>query len=173
MDLGSKLAAKQSLNLDLPSIFNSSAANPYLRHITGDQFQALLKYHHACGQAACAAGRLLPWTDAEYAWNKCTAGSCEACPHYRDIPGRGRVVPRAWVFTYLDEAGAALEQRPGANVQNPTLLVAAQSKVMSCPNGAYGTSSCRNHGLQDLSKFVTDTYVPAVNEAIQGVTLQI
>ncbi|KAK6988059.1 hypothetical protein R3P38DRAFT_3098070 [Favolaschia claudopus] len=172
-----KLAAKQALNLDLPSIFNSTAANPYLRHITGDQFQALLIYHHACGKAAAAAGRLLPWSDAEYAWNKCTVTSCAACGQYSEIPGRGRVVPRAWIFTYLDEASAALKQRPGANVQNPALLVGAQSKAMSCSSSSHGgyhaTSPCRSHGLQDLSKFVTDKYVPAVNEAIKGVLLQI
>ncbi|KAK6980639.1 hypothetical protein R3P38DRAFT_3117470, partial [Favolaschia claudopus] len=118
-----KLAAKQALTLDLPSIFNSTDSLPHLRHISGDQFQALLRYHHACGVEASEASTDLPWSDAEYAWNKCNISSCTPYSFHDDIPGVGRVVSCAWIFTYLDEAAVALKEKRVRMCRTPRFLL--------------------------------------------------
>ncbi|KAK7013010.1 hypothetical protein R3P38DRAFT_3008008 [Favolaschia claudopus] len=160
-----KDAARQSLTFDIQWLIGRNSS--HLKYITGHNYQALLRYHAACSQAASSAGRLLPWADAEYTWIHCT--TCAAHPAKRSVPGlEGRIAPRAWIFQYLDDAAAVLKQKPGANVKDPGLVVGAHHKIMACHN-----LSCRINGLRDLSKFIAEKYVPAINEAINAVPLRI
>ncbi|KAF7345764.1 hypothetical protein MVEN_01597000 [Mycena venus] len=161
-----RAAAKDSLKLSLTTLFNDTNSTPQLKHVTADRFQALLRYHHACGLAASLAGRLLPWSDAKYSWLKCT--NCAAYTLEYDVPGlTRRVTPRAWIFHYLDEASSILKEKPAASVQDHQILLASQVKATAC------SSFCRYDGLSDFATFVAEKYVPAVNAAIEGVSLDI
>ncbi|KAF8132255.1 hypothetical protein K438DRAFT_1998554 [Mycena galopus ATCC 62051] len=130
-----KAAARESLKLAFSRVLHNTSCTPQLKHISAHHFQGLLRYHDACGVAASSAGRLLPWSDAKYLWIGCT--SCE--PHkvantlLKPVGGvTRRVTPRAWIFQYLDEAGAALKDTPRANIQDISLLVKAQGNASAC-----------------------------------------
>ncbi|KAF8177300.1 hypothetical protein K438DRAFT_2022272 [Mycena galopus ATCC 62051] len=162
-----KAAAKESLKLNFSALFTDKSSAPQLRHISADYFQALLGYHHACGLAAASAGRLLPWSDAQYAWIRCTI--CEAYSLEYDVTSLGRrVTPRTWIFQYLDEKAAILKDFPRASVQDPSSLVATQTKAT---NNCHDI--CRREGLRDLAKFIAEKYVPAINAAIEAVPLNL
>ncbi|KAJ7817899.1 hypothetical protein B0H14DRAFT_3877242 [Mycena olivaceomarginata] len=161
-----KAAAKQSLQLNLRTLVNDISSAPQLKHISADQFQALLRYHDACGDAASSSGRLLPWSDAQYKWIRCSR--CASYTSECAVPGlTSRVVPRAWIFHYLDEAASMLKETPGGNVQDPVLLAAAQSEAGACPG------TCRTGGSRELAIFVAEKYLPAVKAAIDAVPLEI
>ncbi|KAK7013017.1 hypothetical protein R3P38DRAFT_3008039 [Favolaschia claudopus] len=165
-----KDAARQALTLDLH--FLISAKSPHLERITGQQFQSLQRYHVECSKAASAAGRSLIWTDTEYAWRECT--SCEPYALERIVTvGPPLIIKaRAWIFRYLDDAAALLKEKPAANVKDDALIVGVHKKIVAC--GQSGRPSpCQNKGLQDLFKFITEKYIPAINEAIEAVPLRI
>ncbi|KAF7371352.1 BTB domain-containing protein [Mycena sanguinolenta] len=144
-----KAATKQSLNFTRATLFNDST---------------LLRYHHTCGRAASSV-KLLGVSDHRYSWYTCT--SCPAHTSSYSPPPFGMNTPRAWIFQYLDEMSSKLKDTPGANVQDPSILLAAQVKAASCKG------NCRQDGLRDLIRFVTEKYEPAVKAAIEAVRLEI
>ncbi|KAJ7731321.1 hypothetical protein DFH07DRAFT_894747 [Mycena maculata] len=160
-----KMAARRCLKLHLNSLFLPDMSR-YLRNISAHHYLALLVYHHACGAAASSAARLLPWGKAEWAWIACV--SCTAYTLQYNVPGlTGQRIPRAWIFDYLDRAGVLLQGTPGANLLEPAFLAPSQEKAAAC------MSHCRSSGFKHLAQFIVEDCVPAVNEAINGVSLEI
>ncbi|KAK7046308.1 hypothetical protein R3P38DRAFT_3257700 [Favolaschia claudopus] len=161
-------AAKQALKTDLFAVLGDTKSKPQLKHLSAGHFQALLKYHHACGVAAASTGRMLPCSSAEYCWlkcNQCAAYTQQYEPIATGLPHR--VHPRAWIFEYLDEASAMLTLKPRATFYALNSLVSAHIRAATC-NGP-----CRAQGPRDIAAFITDKYLPAVNAAIDSVELDI
>ncbi|KAJ7658137.1 hypothetical protein DFH06DRAFT_1090237 [Mycena polygramma] len=165
-----KVAAKHSLKLSLPVLINSNPTQ-HLRHIPAHFYQALLLYHGKCSTAASSAGRLLPWSKATWSWIAC-GNQVQLCPAYSrqyNVPGvSARRTPKAWIFDYLDRAQALLKETPGAisSLSTPEFLAPTHAKVAVC-------IACQFPGFSDLATFIRDDYIPKVNEAIEGVSLDV
>ncbi|KAJ7159378.1 hypothetical protein C8R43DRAFT_353671 [Mycena crocata] len=160
-----KAAARSCLKLPIRSLYIRNDI-PQLIHISVHHYRTLLAYHDACAIAASEAGTLLPWSKAEWVWIRCT--SCTAYSLEYAVPGLpNRKTPRAWIFDYVDRAETLLKTQPRANLLDLTFLAPTVSKAASC------AGFCRTSGYEDLAKFIVETFVPAVNAAIDRVQLKL
>ncbi|KAJ6568699.1 hypothetical protein B0H19DRAFT_989184 [Mycena capillaripes] len=160
-----KATAKLSLKFSLPTLIRSSRT-PHLRQISAHLYHALLLYHVKSAEVASSAGALLPWSKATWTWITCT--TCTAYSLRYNVPGLPtQRIPRAWIFDYIDRASALLKEKPGTNLADLEILPPTLAKIAMCPG------TCRVSGFQDLVTFIRDEYVPKVNEALDGVTVEL
>ncbi|KAK7008404.1 hypothetical protein R3P38DRAFT_3022772 [Favolaschia claudopus] len=152
-------AAKESLKVNFFSLVQDTTLAQDLRLVSGANFQALLCYHLECGRVAAGAGRTLPMAESHASWVK-----CRDCDPYNNGP-RSTIV-RAWIYVYLDKLTFVLRHDPGANVQDSMFLKDALSVADEC---VY----CQSSAFRDLSVFIQDKYLPAINEAIGKVPLEL
>ncbi|KAJ7501150.1 hypothetical protein B0H11DRAFT_1908461 [Mycena galericulata] len=152
-------AAKETLKRPLTSLFRPDLAR-YLKHVSADNYRALLVYHDACGMAVSSAGHLLPWRRPTWIWLQCRM--CDPSMHKHTMP----VTPRAWIFDYLDRTSALLKKIPGSNLSDIVLLNPTLKTAVAC-------LACRPYAFTHLMEFVLEEYIPAVDAALNVVSLRL
>ncbi|KAJ7457845.1 hypothetical protein FB451DRAFT_589435 [Mycena latifolia] len=167
-----KTAARASLAFPLRK-FDKKSPVKELKHLTGEQHQALLYYHSKCSVAVANIFSDLKWlnTDAGWVWF-----TCQAClPHPSPQPFASRLGlgygndtrhVRRWFMDFMERTRTILIDCPGELVGTLDIVTPVLKQTHGCKN-------CRELALEQLFKFRNEALNPKIREEIDKVTLEL
>ncbi|KAJ7115323.1 hypothetical protein C8R44DRAFT_794465 [Mycena epipterygia] len=157
-----KAAARQSLKLPLRVLdYDAPLA---LNYITAGAYHNLLKFHYRCGVAAKDTTESLRWVVADhYTWFTCTHCAAHKAHWYFD--GSLGLV-RLWFIDYLAAMGTRLAVAPAADLSAPGAMHGAFKETAKC-------EVCREKVFDELLDFVTNKWVPRLQEVLDQIELTV
>ncbi|KAJ7919686.1 hypothetical protein B0H13DRAFT_233593 [Mycena leptocephala] len=167
-----RAAATESLALPLRK-FDKKVVMKELKYLTGEQHQALLKYHWHCSAAVTAIVVDLKWLNPDSGW---VWFSCQAClPHPSPLAvasrhglgyGNDTRYVRRWFMDFMERSRAILDDAPRASIRSIALLTPILKQTHGCKN-------CRELAFEQLLKFLNEILDPKIDEELEKVPLEL
>ncbi|KAJ7657355.1 hypothetical protein DFH06DRAFT_1473317 [Mycena polygramma] len=170
-----KAAATESLAFPVRKFDNpKQAAVKELKHLTGEQLQALLRYHAQCAVAASAIVSDFKWLGNETGSGTWVWFSCQAClPHPKPQVYSNRIAygndtryPRRWFMDWMERVREILADSPRAQIGTIALITTVLKQTHGCKN-------CRELAFEQILKFTREFLEPKIEEEIEKVTLEL